>query len=74
LTPSHFLRTAQAWFEQSDRCAVELRASVGAKVFDERQDERRDAVGPYRRRPGILGKISGSGRLAERLTMHQINV
>jgi hypothetical protein len=39
-----FLRTAQAWLEHSERFAVELRASVGAELFDERQNERRDFI------------------------------
>jgi hypothetical protein len=42
--PNDFLRTALAWLEHSERCAVDLRASVGAELFDERQNERRDFI------------------------------
>jgi hypothetical protein len=39
-----FLRTAQAWLEHSERLAGELKVSLGAGLFDERQSERRDFI------------------------------
>jgi hypothetical protein len=39
-----FLHTAHAWLHHSERLAVQLRISVGAGLFDERQDERRTFI------------------------------
>jgi cyclopropane fatty-acyl-phospholipid synthase-like methyltransferase len=43
-----FLRTAHAWLEHAERLADELRASIGAALFDERQNERRDFIAAIR--------------------------